>query len=664
MKSRRVESRRRRPDSRRRDGRPLRAEHHDRPAGRRGAEARRPVLPLDVHLMISDPDRYLDAFADAGASSLIVHAEVLPHLHRTLTRIRQLGLRAGVAINPSDVARRDWRGDRRLRRPAGDVGQSGIRRAAVHPAQHRQGRRRPGAPRRAAATRPTSRSTAASTRPTPTPLVQAGATILVAGASIFGTPDPAGAAHALRAAALGGQVTAAMPSSVTTLRVRYAETDRMGVVYYANYFVWFEVARTDLLRTLGWTYREMEDSGVMLPVIDAHCEYRRPARYDDEVEVRTTGRLTSPVRMDIRLRGRRQRPAGRRRPPAGRARGARTATGGPAACRHACGRRSHESAGHRRGRVHRLAPDSGACSTSGADVVGIDCFTDYYARSVKERQSRSRSWHGRRFGSSRTRCRRRRSIALLDGVTTVFHLAAQAGVRKSWGDDFRVYTSHNVDATQRLLEAVKDRRLHRFVYASSSSVYGDVATIPMREDSVPPARLAVRRDEARGRASVPPLSRQLRRARGLAALLHGLRTAAAAGHGVPPVHPRGARPGSRSPSTATANRRATSPSWPTSSRRRWRPATAAGPAPSITSEAAAGCRSTRCCDLIGRAHRPAARRSARNARRRATCATRSPTRPGPAPTWDSRRRYTLEAGLAAECDWLARLLRPSPSGDR
>ena len=65
--------------------------------------------------------------------------------------------------------------------------------------------------------------------------------------------------------------------------------------------------------------------------------------------------------------------------------------------------------------------------------------------------------------------------ALLDGVTHVFHLAAQAGVRKSWGDDFRTYTSHNVDATQRLLEAVKTRPIHRFVYASSSSVYGDLA---------------------------------------------------------------------------------------------------------------------------------------------------------------------------------------------
>jgi acyl-CoA thioester hydrolase len=90
-----------------------------------------------------------------------------------------------------------------------------------------------------------------------------------------------------------------MPASVTTLRVRYAETDQMGVVYYANYFVWFEVARADLLRSLGWTYREMEASGVFLPVIESHCEYRRPARYDEEIEIRTKGRLCSPVRMEF-----------------------------------------------------------------------------------------------------------------------------------------------------------------------------------------------------------------------------------------------------------------------------------------------------------------------------------------------------------------------------
>ena len=88
-----------------------------------------------------------------------------------------------------------------------------------------------------------------------------------------------------------------MPASVTTLRVRYAETDKMGVVYYANFLVWFEVARADLLRALGWTYREMEAAGVSLPVIEAHCEYQRPARYDDEIEVRTEGRMLSAVRM-------------------------------------------------------------------------------------------------------------------------------------------------------------------------------------------------------------------------------------------------------------------------------------------------------------------------------------------------------------------------------
>ena len=90
-----------------------------------------------------------------------------------------------------------------------------------------------------------------------------------------------------------------MPGSTSTFRVRYAETDKMGVVYYANYLVWFEVGRADLLRSLGWTYREMELDGVSLPVIEAHCEYHRPARYDDEIEVRTEGRLLSPVRMEF-----------------------------------------------------------------------------------------------------------------------------------------------------------------------------------------------------------------------------------------------------------------------------------------------------------------------------------------------------------------------------
>jgi acyl-CoA thioester hydrolase len=83
----------------------------------------------------------------------------------------------------------------------------------------------------------------------------------------------------------------------TRLRVRYAETDRMGVVYYANYLVWFEVARADWLRETGWSYREMEAAGISLPVIEALCQYRQPARYDDEIEIRTGARLISPVRV-------------------------------------------------------------------------------------------------------------------------------------------------------------------------------------------------------------------------------------------------------------------------------------------------------------------------------------------------------------------------------
>jgi len=91
--------------------------------------------------------------------------------------------------------------------------------------------------------------------------------------------------------------TVTAPPSVSRVRVRYAETDKMGVVYYANYFVWFEVGRTDLLRASGWNYRDMETEGFGLPVIEAHCTYRESAKYDDDIDVRTTGEMLSPVRV-------------------------------------------------------------------------------------------------------------------------------------------------------------------------------------------------------------------------------------------------------------------------------------------------------------------------------------------------------------------------------
>jgi acyl-CoA thioester hydrolase len=101
---------------------------------------------------------------------------------------------------------------------------------------------------------------------------------------------------------MGRQVPATRrpaPEVTSLVRVRYAETDQMGVVYYANYFVWFEVGRTDLLRALGWTYREMEAEGFFLPVISAHCDYRQPARYDDTLQILTRGTLISPVRLEF-----------------------------------------------------------------------------------------------------------------------------------------------------------------------------------------------------------------------------------------------------------------------------------------------------------------------------------------------------------------------------
>jgi UDP-glucose 4-epimerase len=120
----------------------------------------------------------------------------------------------------------------------------------------------------------------------------------------------------------------------------------------------------------------------------------------------------------------------------------------------------------------------------GAAVTGIDCFTDYYPRPIKEANLdtvRTRD----RFSFDESTLQDADLGALLDGVTHVFHLAAQAGVRKSWGRDFQVYTVNNIEATQVLLEACVGRPLERLVYASSSSVYGDRAPIPMREDMMP-----------------------------------------------------------------------------------------------------------------------------------------------------------------------------------
>jgi nucleoside-diphosphate-sugar epimerase len=127
---------------------------------------------------------------------------------------------------------------------------------------------------------------------------------------------------------------------------------------------------------------------------------------------------------------------------------------------------------------------SAALLDKGVTVVGIDCFTDYYPRPIKESNlAENRRREGFRF--TEARIQDADLPALLDGITHVFHLAAQAGVRKSWGRDFRTYTENNIEATQMLLEACVGGPLQKFVYASSSSVYGDRVKIPMREDALP-----------------------------------------------------------------------------------------------------------------------------------------------------------------------------------
>jgi UDP-glucose 4-epimerase len=121
----------------------------------------------------------------------------------------------------------------------------------------------------------------------------------------------------------------------------------------------------------------------------------------------------------------------------------------------------------------------------GADVVGLDCFTDYYARAIKERNLSGLAGH-QRFRFVELAIRDADLSALVRDRTHVFHLAAQAGVRKSWGPNFAVYTINNIEATQLLLEAVRGTSaVERFIYASSSSVYGDCVSMPMREDALP-----------------------------------------------------------------------------------------------------------------------------------------------------------------------------------
>lgn len=118
----------------------------------------------------------------------------------------------------------------------------------------------------------------------------------------------------------------------------------------------------------------------------------------------------------------------------------------------------------------------------GFEVLGIDSFTDFYPQWIKQRNLQSFT-ESDKFEFVNEDLNRLDLKSLMKRADYVFHLAAQAGVRASWGQNFSVYSQNNIDATQKLLEATKGSRLKKFIYASSSSVYGLCPELPMTEDS-------------------------------------------------------------------------------------------------------------------------------------------------------------------------------------
>jgi UDP-glucose 4-epimerase len=121
--------------------------------------------------------------------------------------------------------------------------------------------------------------------------------------------------------------------------------------------------------------------------------------------------------------------------------------------------------------------------SEGEKVIGVDCFTDYYSRKLKNRNINP-LLEIDNFEFIEADLLELNLNKLLDGVDYIYHQAAQAGVRSSWGEDFEIYNQNNILLTQKLLEAAKDnKQLKKFIYATSSSVYGDTDQLPMQENN-------------------------------------------------------------------------------------------------------------------------------------------------------------------------------------
>jgi len=119
----------------------------------------------------------------------------------------------------------------------------------------------------------------------------------------------------------------------------------------------------------------------------------------------------------------------------------------------------------------------------GCEVTGIDSFMDYYSKSIKEANIAALK-KDQKFEFVEASLLEVNLAELFEGVEVVFHQAAQAGVRASWGENFKVYSDNNILATQMLLEACTSNPVKKFIYASSSSVYGDTQDLPMKESSL------------------------------------------------------------------------------------------------------------------------------------------------------------------------------------
>lgn len=91
-----------------------------------------------------------------------------------------------------------------------------------------------------------------------------------------------------------------MQEHETKIKVRYVETDQMGIVHHSNYFAWFEVGRTEFMSRQGMRYRDMESTGVLLPLIECGCEFKSGARYEDELIIKTSINSLSPVRVEFK----------------------------------------------------------------------------------------------------------------------------------------------------------------------------------------------------------------------------------------------------------------------------------------------------------------------------------------------------------------------------